>query len=227
MARPDRVEGGRNGRVIVAPSLLAARYERFAEEAAAAERAGGDWLHIDVMDGHFVDNITFGPGVVAAVRPATTLPLDVHLMIARPDRYLDRFIAAGARSVTVHVEAPHDVSQTLGRIRAAGCLAGLALNPATPLQRAEPWLGHIDILLIMTVNPGFGGQTFLTETLEKVRGAARRRAERGADFLIEVDGGINVETARWSRESGADVLVAGTSVFGVGDMAGAVAALRG
>lgn len=212
--------------VIVAPSILACNYGTFAAEAGRAEAGGADWLHLDIMDGHFVDNISFGPGVVASVRQASTIPLDVHLMITHPDHYWTRFLDAGANNITVHVEARHDVPQTLKAIREAGCKAGLAINPPTPLRAAIPYLDQIDLLLIMTVNPGFGGQPFIPETMEKVAEAALLRKERGLQFRIEVDGGINDRTARLSIEQGADVLVAGTSVFGAPDIQQAILKLR-
>ncbi|HRJ72953.1 MAG TPA: ribulose-phosphate 3-epimerase, partial [Terrimicrobiaceae bacterium] len=185
----------------------------------------GDWIHCDVMDGHFVDNISFGSAFVEAASKHTELPLDVHLMIERPDHFLPRFTDL-ASSISVHVEAQHNVSETLERIRAAGCLAGLAISPPTPMARIEPFLGQFDILLVMTVNPGFGGQPFLPEMIAKVRTGAEWRAGRGLDFHIEVDGGINTATARLSREAGADVMVAGTSVFKAADAAAEINALR-
>lgn len=212
--------------IIVAPSLLAGDFSQLGADARRVEAAGADWLHLDVMDGHFVDNISFGPAVVAAMKKAVGLTLDVHLMISRPDHYLKRFIEAGAHSIHVHLEAKHDVAATLKAIRAAGCLAGLAINPGTPLAAAEAHLPHIDLLLVMTVNPGFGGQEFIMATLDKVAEAARLRTERGWAYHIEVDGGIKEDTARLSKERGANVLVAGTSVFKAGDAAAAIRGLR-
>ncbi|HVF71882.1 MAG TPA: ribulose-phosphate 3-epimerase [Chthoniobacterales bacterium] len=215
--------------VLIASSILAADFANLKEEVTRVEAAGADWLHLDIMDGHFVDNISFGPALVATVRKLTQLPLDVHLMIQHPDHYLPRFVEAGANSITVHIEpeAKHDVAKTLAAIRAAGCAAGLTLNPATPFDAIEPYLPVIDLLLIMTVHPGFGGQAFRPEMMEKVRRAKQWREANGGKLDIEVDGGIKPETAKPCIESGANILVAGTSIFRTADYAKAIRELRG
>ena len=216
-------------KVLVAPSILAADFSRLADEVRRVEEAGADWIHCDIMDGHFVDNISFGPMVVEVVRKQTKLPLDVHLMIEQADHYVPRFVKAGANSITVHVEAEakHDVAKTLQQIREAGCNVGLTLNPATPFDAVEPFLSRIDLLLVMTVHPGFGGQAFRPEMMDKVKRASAWQELHKAKLNIEVDGGINPETAAIAIEHGANVLVAGTSIFHTPDYAAAVRALRG
>ena len=215
--------------VLIAPSVLAADFAHLSADIRRVIAAGADWLHLDIMDGQFVDNISFGPGIVKTIRGLTTLPLDVHLMIERADHYVPRFIEAGANSITVHVEpeAKHEIGKTLRSIREGGCRAGLTLNPVTPFAFVEPHLPNIDLLLIMTVHPGFGGQTFEPEMMEKVRRAQDLRSSLGMGYAIEVDGGITAETARLSVENGADVIVAGTAIFKTVDYAGAIRALRG
>ena len=217
------------GRIIIAPSILAADFSRLAEEIHRVEAAGADWIHCDIMDGHFVDNISFGPDVVQLVRKETSLPLDVHLMIEHADHYVPRFVKAGANSITVHVEpeAKHEVQKTLRQIRDGGCRAGLTLNPESPFEMIEPFFGNFDILLVMTVHPGFGGQPFRSDQMEKVRRAAKWNQSRKHKIDIEVDGGINPKTARISIENGANVLVAGTSIFHSDDYAKAIRELRG
>src|SRR3984893_9637633 len=216
-------------KTIVAPSILAADFSHLANEIHKVEAAGADWIHCDIMDGHFVDNISFGPAIVHLVRKQTKLPLDVHLMIEHPDHYVPRFIEAGANSVTVHAEpeSKHRVEETLKKIRDASCRAGLALNPATPFESVEPFLDKIDILLIMTVHPGFGGQSFRSEMMGKVQRAAEWNESRAAKIDIEGDGGITPETARLSIQNGANVLVAGTFIFHAKDYRQAIEKLRG
>jgi ribulose-phosphate 3-epimerase len=213
------------GRVIVAPSILAADFSRLSDEIHRVEAAGADWIHCDIMDGHFVDNISFGPEIARIVRGLTSLPLDVHLMIEHADHYVPRFVKAGANSITVHAEpeAKHHVAKTLQQIRDSGCRAGLTLNPETSFDLVEPFLDKIDLLLVMTVHPGFGGQPFRTDQMQKVK---RARSLNGK-IDIEVDGGINADTARLSIENGANVLVAGTSIFHSKDYAMAIRELRG
>ena len=216
-------------KIMVAPSILAADFSRLADEIRRVQQAGADWIHCDIMDGHFVDNISFGPEIVGIVRKETNLPLDVHLMIQTPDHYSPRFVKAGANSITVHVEreANHDVEKTLHAIRDAGCRPGLSLNPATPFESVEPFLDKIELLLIMTVHPGFGGQSFRPEMMKKVKRAAEWNKSREHKIEIEVDGGINTETARLSIQNGANVLVAGTSIFRAKDYREAIEAIRG
>jgi ribulose-phosphate 3-epimerase len=212
---------------LVAPSILTADLGRVAVEVRAATAAGGDWLHVDVMDGHFVPPITIGPLVVEALRPATTIPLDVHLMIESPERQIESFARAGADGLTVHVETCRDPRDVLRRIREAGLRAGLALNPPTPIATVEPWLDAIDVLLVMSVNPGWGGQAFIPDALAKVETARRWKSERNATFVIEVDGGVKPDNASQITAAGAEVLVAGSAIFASADYAATIRAIRG
>jgi ribulose-phosphate 3-epimerase len=212
---------------LVAPSILSADFARLGEEVAAVTTGGADWIHVDVMDGHFVPPITIGPLVVRSLRPMTRLPLDVHLMIESPERQIEEFVKAGADRLTVHVEACADVPSVLEAIRKAGAKPGLSLNPPTPMDAVRPYLDSIDLLLVMSVNPGWGGQPFVDGSMERLATARRMRAEAGADFRIEVDGGIYPHNAAQAVASGADVLVAGTAVFKEADYAAAIRALRG
>ncbi len=214
-------------RTAIAPSLLACDFSRLEDEIKAVEQAGVEFLHLDVMDGHFVNNITFGPVLVKAIAKIASVPLDTHLMIENPDRYIGPFLDAGADILTIHVEASSDVRRDLRTIRARGIKAGLSLNPATPLSRVEPHLEELDLLLVMSVVPGFGGQSFMAEVLPRVTQAAKIREQLGLTFAIEIDGGINPETAARARSAGAEVLVAGTAIFRTPDYAAAIAALRG
>ena len=212
---------------ISAPSILSADFAKLAEDLALIDPAR-DWVHCDVMDNHFVPNLTFGPIIVAAVRKLTPAFVDVHLMIDRPERLLAEFRKAGADQITVHLEAPHDsdVARVLAAVRQSGARAGLAIKPGTPLAAAEPHLGAIDVLLVMTVEPGFGGQEFMPDMLDKVRAAVARRARRGARYLIEVDGGIAPDTAGRARAAGAEVFVAGHAVYGQPNPRAALQELR-
>jgi ribulose-phosphate 3-epimerase len=199
--------------VKLAPSILNADFARLGEAVKAVERAGADWLHVDVMDGHFVPNLTFGPKMVADLHRATGLPLDVHLMIERPDEWVDRYIEAGAAYVVVHVEAAKDVHGTLARIRQRGAKAGLTLNPETPVEKVLPFLGELDLLLVMSVRPGFGGQKFIESALDKLHVVRKALDERKLTAELEIDGGVKLENARRVVDAGATVVVAGSAIF--------------
>jgi len=212
----------------IAPSILSADFARLGEEIRDVEKGGADWIHVDVMDGHFVPNMTIGPLVVNAIRPVTNLPLDVHLMIENPERYVEAFAKAGADYITVHAEACIHLHRTVHQIKELGVKAGVVLNPATPLTAIELVLEDVDLVLLMTVNPGFGGQSFIPSMAGKISRLRRMLDDRGlSDVHIEVDGGVNEQTARIVAEAGADVLVAGNAVFGEKDRAGAIRRIRG
>ena len=217
-----------SAQIIVAPSILSADFSRLGDEVRAVEAAGADWIHVDVMDGRFVPNLTIGPVVVEAVRRVTSKPLDVHLMMVEPERYLEEFAHAGADHLLVHCEPSSTVHlhRTLSQIRDLGKVAGTVLNPATPLVQIEQVLDLCGIVLVMSVNPGFGGQAFLPSVLPKIRALRRLCDERGLDTIIEVDGGLSGDNAWRVIDAGARAIVAGSAVFGAGDYAAAIAAIR-
>ncbi len=210
----------------IAPSILSADFARLKEEIEEVEQAGADWLHIDVMDGHFVPNITLGPLIVEAIRPHTALPLDVHLMIEQPDCYIAEFAKAGADYISVHQEACVHLHRTIHLIKDQGVKAGVVINPATPASLIEPILPEVDLVLLMTVNPGFGGQKFIHNVLPKIAQVRQWVEEKGLQVEIEVDGGVNPETAQQVVQAGANVLVAGSAIFRASDRQQALSAIR-
>ena len=214
---------------IIAPSILSADFARLGEEVRAIDEAGADWIHVDVMDGHFVPNLTIGPGVVKALRPHTEKPFDVHLMISPVDPFLEAFAEAGADIITVHPEAGPHLHRTIQRVKSLGKKAGVSLNPATPAKALDYVLEEVDLVLVMSVNPGFGGQKFISSQLRKIDAIANRVAKESLDVVVEVDGGIDPDTARQAVAAGATALVAGTAVFRGGPSAYAdnIKALRG
>jgi ribulose-phosphate 3-epimerase len=214
------------GRKLIAPSLLAADFSKLEAEIRAVESAGADMLHLDVMDGHFVPNISFGPPVISAIRSLTRLPFDTHLMIENPEQYLEQFRSAGSDMITVHQEASGQLRKTLARIKELGAKVGVALNPSTSLDLLHEFLEDVDLILIMSVHPGFGGQKFIPQTLQRLEEVSKMIARCGRRILLEVDGGIDASTAQSCSSAGADVFVAGTSIFRQPDRAKALLSIR-
>ncbi|MFF2876817.1 ribulose-phosphate 3-epimerase [Gottfriedia sp. NPDC057991] len=213
--------------VKIAPSILSANFAKLGEEIIDVERGGADYIHVDVMDGHFVPNITIGPLIVEAIRPVTKLPLDVHLMIEKPDQYIEQFVKAGADIITVHVEACTHLHRTIQTIKSFGIKAGVVLNPATPVSSIEQIIDDVDMVLLMTVNPGFGGQKFIHSVVPKIKQVANLIKERNLTVEIEIDGGVDEHTAKLCIEAGATVLVAGSAVYNKEDRKEAIAKIRG
>lgn len=213
--------------VKIAPSILSADFSKLGEEIKDVERGGADYIHVDVMDGHFVPNITIGPLIVEAIRPITNLPLDVHLMIENPDQYIEAFAKAGADYITVHVEACRHLHRTIQNIKSHGIKAGVVLNPATPVQSIEHVMDDVDMVLLMSVNPGFGGQTFIPSVLPKIRQVKKMAEAKGLSIEIEIDGGVNEDTAKQCIDAGATVLVAGSAVYNQPDRKTAIERLKG
>jgi ribulose-phosphate 3-epimerase len=213
-------------RALIAPSILSADFARLGEEIAMCEAGGADWIHVDVMDGRFVPNLTFGCKVIETVRRVSALPIDVHMMVLEPERYIDEFAGAGASVLTIHPEATHHPHRQLARIRELGCRAGLAIDPGTPLEHARELVAEIDLLLVMSVNPGFGGQRFIPSSLDKIGRARRLLREAGSGARLEVDGGIGRETIGPAHAAGAEVFVAGHAIFGADDPRSEIGELR-
>ena len=213
-------------RIVIAPSILSADLARLGDEIARCEAGGADWIHVDVMDGRFVPNLTFGARVIEAVRRVTSLPIDVHLMVVEPERYFDDFVAAGATGLTIHPEVSPHLHRQLARIRELGCAAGAAVNPSTPLAAVGEVMTELDLLLVMSVNPGFGGQQFIPASVDKVRRARAMLDEAGSSAWLQVDGGIGRETIGEVYEAGADAFVAGNAIFSTDDASAEIEALR-
>jgi ribulose-phosphate 3-epimerase len=211
---------------LLAPSILSADFSNLSQQIRLTEMGGADWIHCDIMDGHFVPNITIGPVIVKAVRKVSKLPIDVHLMIENPDRYLKEFANAGANYISVHVEEVVHLNRSINYIKELGCKAGVVINPATPVNRIKDVAEFIDLLLIMTVNPGFGGQKFISNSLRRIEEAAELRTRLNANYLIEIDGGVNSETVVLAKKAGADVFVAGSAIFDADNITAATAELR-
>jgi len=211
---------------LIAPSILSADFSNLAQQIRLTEMGGADWIHCDVMDGHFVPNITIGPAIVKAARKITKLPVDVHLMIENPDKYLEAFAEAGANYISVHVEEVVHLNRTINRIKELGCKAGVVVNPATPLNRIVDIAEYIDLLLIMTVNPGFGGQKFIPNSIRRIEEAVTLRSKYKSKFLIEIDGGVNNETIVAAKKAGVDVFVAGSAIFDTDNITAATAELK-